>query len=774
MASKIRERRAANSSGGKNAVTSEPLWRVMKIFYLKKAADPYPMRKYGHDVLGGHGTPCPYICSRHPFPGREGTGRLRPGLGLPGLGLLCWLLLLSSSSLAAPPKPPAYVWQNVPIGGGGYVLDVYCQPQQRNLVYIRTDVGGFFRWDAKNLRWIPLTDMFTEAQDNFYGGEGMALDPTNPNIVYIAAGKYTWSSPGTIFKSFDQGRTWHKLPIDLPMGGNEDQRWGGERLVVNPHNPSILLFGSRKNGLWRSGNAGKLWAKVVNFPVKMQNGIGVNAVAFDPKNANIAYASAYGDGVYQSRDDGVTWQRTPLGPSRVERLACGSDGALYATQADGVAKYAARQWADMTPPGVHGAFCGLAVDPKNPADILATPEGNRLRLFRSQNGGASWAEIVTQTKSSVPWYSPSMKQLQSVAGVAFDPLVPGRVWLTDWYATYETDNINESPVVLQNHEMGHEELVVFTMAAPPGGPQLLSGVADVDGFVHGSLSAFPAHGLGDYYGGTGPAFGDTDQIAWCAGQPSRVARVGVRRWDNTGGVAISHDGGRTWANVPNWDTHIMPGRIAISATDPNNMVVLRIHSGPALVTRDGGKTWHNITALPDDLDPDVWNWQVPLAADGAQPGVFYVCAGGKLYKSIDAGLSFTVSASGLPGSMQALLSAPGRAGDLWLAAGSGGLYHSTDGGAAFHKIASVSDAPLFALGKAAPGRADLALYLDGTLANGQRGIFQSIDDGASWQKISDSREPIGDAPNCMAASFSTYGLVFIGTNGRGIYYGEPR
>ena len=77
----------------------------------------------------------------------------------------------------------------MPIGGGGYVLDVYCHPKQKDLVYIRTDVGGFYRWDAAGSRWIPLTDQFTRAQSNYYGGEGLALDPGNPNIVYIAAGK---------------------------------------------------------------------------------------------------------------------------------------------------------------------------------------------------------------------------------------------------------------------------------------------------------------------------------------------------------------------------------------------------------------------------------------------------------------------------------------------------------------------------------------------------------------------------------------------------------
>lgn len=39
------------------------------------------------------------------------------------------------------------------------------------------------------------------------------------------------------------------------------------------------------------------------------------------------------------------------------------------------------------------------------------------------------------------------------------------------------------------------------------------------------------------------------------------------------------------------------------------------------------------------------------------------------------------------------------------------------------------------------------------------------------RRSNDPREPVGDEPNAMAASFDTFGLVFLGTNGRGIYYG---
>ena len=682
------------------------------------------------------------------------------------------LFLLVPCARAAPPATAPYVWKNVAIGGGGYVTDIYCHPRQKDLVYIRTDVGGFYRWDAPASRWVPLTDWVGRDQSNYYGGEGLALDPSDPKVVYIAAGEYEWATPGTIFKSGDMGRTWKKLPIDQKMGGNEDHRWGGPRLVVSPFHPSVLLFGSRHDGLWRSADAGASWARVPTFPSTGKEGIGITAIVFGTKTPHAAYAAAFGDGVYESADDGLTWHKTAGGPAEVERLAASADGALYATHAHGVGKYAAGGWADVSPPGVAVAFNGVSVDPQDPRDLLTTTQTDHLRLFRTRDGGATWAEQKTVTRSSVPWYADGMKRIQYVAGLAFDPNTAGRVWLTDWYATYRTEDINADPVVLTNHERGHEELVVFTLACPPGGPPLLSGTADVDGFVHDSLDTFPTHGFGGYFGGKGPTFGYTEGIAWCASQPSRVARAGVVPWNNTGGGALSRDGGRTWGGFPAWDAKILAARIAISATDPDTMVVLRVGAGPALATRDGGHSWQNVAGLPDDLIPGVWNWQTPLAADGARANVFYVYHGGKVYKSMDGGASFTVRASGLPAGGQALVTVPGQADDVWLASGDAGLSHSSDGGQTFRALPAVRQASLFAVGKAAPGSERAALYLDGALADGRKGLFRSLDGGASWEGIADPREPVGDSPNAMAASFDTFGLVFIGTNGRGIYYGR--
>ena len=164
---------------------------------------------------------------------------------------------------------------------------------------------------------------------------------------------------------------------------------------------------------------------------------------------------------------------------------------------------------------------------------------------------------------------------------------------------------------------------------------------------------------------------------------------------------------------------------------------------------------------------------MPLTADGAAPDKFYVYAGGKVYESADGGATFTVSASGLPGGAAALIGVPGKPGVLWLAAGGGGLWRSTDSGATFHFLPAVKQTLLLAVGKPAPGTHIPALYVYGALADGHKGILRSVTNGTSWEEIGDPDVPVGDDPNAIAASWDTFGLVFLGTNGRGIYYGVP-
>ena len=666
--------------------------------------------------------------------------------------------------------------RNVAIGGGGYVTGIYLHPLQKDLVYIKTDVGGFFRWNPTDSSWVPLTDHFRLEQSNYYGGEALALDPSNPDIVYIAAGKYTadwWTDQGTIFKSTNQGQTWTKLNIDVKMGGNETLRWVGERLAVNPLDSNIIFFCSRLDGLWKSLDAGATWRQVTSFPGKPKPDIGITAIGFasQTKASGLIYAIAYGEGVYQSTDTGVTWSKIPGSPSEAKRITTTGNGVLYVTHNLGVTKYANGVWSNITPLATKDTFNALSINPVNANHLLVALEGKTsTTIYQTLDGGATWIALKKSMNSTVPWWSRFMRENPWVAAIEFDPKVPGRIWLTDWYGIWRTEDIKANPVTWTNYEKEHEELVTFALVSPPSGPLLLSGMADVDGFYHNhGLDTYPTKTLGP--GEPGIPFQDTYSIAYSESKPSQMVRVGGAREHGIYTGATSTDSGLTWKLFASWQQSQMPMRVAVSATNPN-LFVVTVSEGQPLRTTNGGASWTSVLGLPNGAKGP-WNWSQPLAADPVDGNTFYYYTRGKVYRSVDGGSSFSVVNASLPAEdWQTLKVLPGVKGEVWLSLDWKGIYRSTDGGKTFSKLDKIERAHLFAFGKPQTGSMVPSLYLYGKITGMGDGIFRSLDKGKTWTSIGNPKKPIGNSPNVMEASKQEFGLVFIGTNGRGIYYGS--
>ena len=101
-----------------------------------------------------------------------------------------------------------------------------------------------------------------------------------------------------------------------------------------------------------------------------------------------------------------------------------------------------------------------------------------------------------------------------------------------------------------------------------------------------------------------------------------------------------------------------------------------------------------------------------------------------------------------------------------------GLYRSTNAGRTFVKLPTVEDAFLLAFGANAPGSPYPAVYTFGTIG-GEEAVYRSDDVGASWLRISIDIPALGCSPNAMAADRQVCGRVYVGCNGRGIYYGQP-
>lgn len=690
---------------------------------------------------------------------------------------------------AARAETATYTWRNVAIGGGGFVTGVTYHPHERNLLYARTDVGGAYRWDAAGERWIALNDALGRESADLYGVLSVGLDPNDANRVYLACGSYTssWAASGAMLASTDRGATWQRHPLPIKLGANENGRSTGERLGVDPRNGAKLLLGTTRNGLWRSDDYAATWRQVTAFPAERVTFVLFTSAATG--GAGEIYAGGGGmaePALYRSADGGSTWTAVPGQPRGliVHHAVCDAQGTLYLAYANGLGpngvtdgavwKYerAGDRWTNISPvkpdPAAKDVFgyAGVDLDPARPGTIVAsTLDRWRFRdeIFRTTDGGLTWKPMLAGARwdNAGAEYVAALKP-HWMGSVAIDPFDGSRAWFITGYGVWSTTSLNASDVGAAVHwkfaDAGLEETVIDELTSPPQGAPLLSAIGDLGGFRHDDLDRSPPQGMYRPFYGSGPS------IAFAANDPAIVVRT---HHGPTRG-AISRDGGTTWqdfASAPPAAVSNGPGAIAIGA-DAQTIVWLPKGSGPFYST-DRGATWTRSTA--EFVSARDYTIDRPVA-DPADASTFYHYdqRHGRLYVSTDRGASFAL-ASLVPTRGGLLQPQPGVAGWVWLPTGAG-LYVSHDRGYSFARCEKLDAAHHIAFGRAAKNAGPPTIFASAKIHN-QEGIYRSDDGAQTWVLISDAQHAFGWVRG-LAADPRVAGRVYVGTSGRGIFYGE--
>ena len=703
--------------------------------------------------------------------------------------------LLATAALAASPAVTPYAWRSAEILGGGFVSGVVYHPTQKGLVYIRTDIGGAYRLDRATGAWVALNDDLTRADGQLAGALSLAVDPNDPDRLYMAAGEYAgpYARGGALLRSTDRGATWAKTELPVKIGGNEDGRNTGERLMVDPHQGAVLLLGA-KDGLYRSADHGATWARVEAFPK-----VHVTLLAFDPvektKTGETAivyagFATANGGGLLVSANGGATWglvdgqpkglvpHHLALDAKGVVHIAYGNslgpngvtNGAVWTFDPDSGA------WTDITPVKPSGSdvfgYGGLSLDPSRPGVIMVSTLDRWAvgdEVFRSTDGGKSWKGLRDKSEHDIAratWVrrledKASRQMGHWIGDVDIDPTNPDEAIYVTGYGLWRTTNLTEADrsgrTTWRFDDQGLEETVPLELVSPPNGP-LVSTIGDIGGFRHDDLTTVGASRYFDPHGGTNRGL-DFAELA---------PEVMVRTSDPTptGGFR-STDGGKSWkafASAPPRNAGIDTGRIALSADGAR--IVWAMRRAAPHVSSDQGRTWRPVQGVTAGDQPNF----VP-AADRVNPMRFYVhdAAQGAVLASTDGGESFKVVARGLTdaGPMKAV---PGIEGEVWLPTRQG-LMRSTDGGAGFKRMAGVDDAGLVGFGKAAPGQGHPAVFIWGKV-EGVEGVFRSDDVGKTWLKLNDQRWGFAGL-SALTGDPARFGRVYLGVHGRGIIYGDP-
>jgi hypothetical protein len=300
------------------------------------------------------------------------------------------------------------------------------------------------------------------------------------------------------------------------------------------------------------------------------------------------------------------------------------------------------------------------------------------------------------------------------------------------------------------------------LVSPPSGAPLLSAMGDIDGFKHDDLDASPSAGR------FSPNVGTTLAIAFAESAPTKL----VKAFNAAPYGGYSTNGGASWTAFGASPPGTSGGGTRSIAVSANGNTTVWAPAGGALSysTNNGGGWTASSGGVPAGLSP---------VADRVDANKFYVADGvaGRVYVSTNGGMSFTMAASGLPTvpdysrEDSELATVPGQANHVWLTTGTGGLHQSTNSGATFTKLASVTVAYKVGFGKAASGQSYPAIYLWGTIG-GVFGIFRSDNQGGSWTRINDDQHQFGWL-HSLIGDPRVYGRVYLGTEGRGVQYGQP-
>ena len=180
------------------------------------------------------------------------------------LSLFSLCLSLESETIES-----TYEWGPVYIGGGGFVSGIVVGQKE---MYLRTDVGGAYKYDYENKKWVQLFGFLNEAKKGFLSVSGIAIDPKDDNIVYFLCGCAYFSDAKTsIFKTTDGGKTFTEVDITdlLQVHGNGDGRECSEPISIDPDNTNIIYAGGDVTAgdscLIKSIDGGKTWNPVLGY-----------------------------------------------------------------------------------------------------------------------------------------------------------------------------------------------------------------------------------------------------------------------------------------------------------------------------------------------------------------------------------------------------------------------------------------------------------------------------------------------------------------------------
>jgi photosystem II stability/assembly factor-like uncharacterized protein len=554
-------------------------------------------------------------------------------------------------------------WKNVGLRDTQQISRVRVNPRNPDIVYVAAQghvfgpnqERGVFRSNDGGKTWSKVLYKGDRA-----GATDLALDPTNPNVIYAGLWQvyrtpYSLESGGAtsgLFKSTDGGDTWTELTRNpgMPKG-----IIGNMGVTVSPVDPERVwaIVEAEDGGVFRSDNGGKSWVKLNEERKLRQRAWYYSRIYADPKNADEVYV--LNTSMYRSNDAGRTFNIVRaqhgdhhdlwIAPNDPMRMINSNDGGANVTANGGIS------WStqDNQPTA---QFYRVAVDNDFPYHVYGAQQDNSTVRTDSRSPGfgidrTEWYDVGGGESG---WIAPYPKDSQIVFAGSY-----GNMITRYDHRTGQLRNVNPWP----DNPMGW-------------------GAADLKyRFQWNFPIVFSPHDPDTLYAGANVLFKSTNQ-----GQSWQVISPDLTRNDKSkqgsSGGPITKDN----TSIEYYDV------IFTVMESPLQKGVIWAGSDDGLVnlTTDGGKSWNNVTPRRDIPE---WIQINSIEASPFDAGTAYVAATmykwddykPYLYKTTDYGKSWKKITAGIPDGAftRVIREDPGRKG-LLLAGTETGMYVSFDYG----------------------------------------------------------------------------------------------
>ncbi len=301
-----------------------------------------------------------------------------------GVGNDAWPIALDASDVnrlyAGSPHNSVYrsitagqSWLNTPpVAGDHSTYEVVINPQSPSQVWCN-EVGGTWVSDNHGATWTRRTDLFNN-QDL----QVLRFAPSNPSIAYATV-------DNTIWRSDDSGANFAERADIL----------GGPRcLAVDPADPDVVYVGTWGLGMVKSTDGGQTFAEI-NSGLPLTQLITANQAFGDPLEPGSMYCILGGNVVYRLDVSGTEWQYHAVAPDdfiQYERHRpnrwFASAGGLWRSLDSGLT------WDEIYTSGVDANVTSVWLDPRRCGRLLVF-DRNGGRVLASENGGDTFTQLGT-------------------------------------------------------------------------------------------------------------------------------------------------------------------------------------------------------------------------------------------------------------------------------------------------------------------------------------------------------------------------------------------